>query len=112
MAGEILAALAVEWCDKPLFGIWGMIASKEPEAFITPLLSHVAALRTIAIPGEADSIDPAALAGIAGNLGDKVKSASSVAGAIHNLVGYSDTPGRILICGSLYLAGEVLRENV
>ena len=67
-AGEILAAQAVEWCDKPLFGIWGMIASKEPEAFITPLLSHMAALRTVAIPGEAASINPAALAGIAGDM--------------------------------------------
>ena len=32
--------------------------------------------------------------------------------AIDDLVGFSGTPGRILICGSLYLAGEVLRENV
>ena len=71
-AGEVLAAQAVEWCDKPLFGIWGMHSSKDPDAFITPLLSHMAALRTVAIPGEAASINPAALAGIAGRHGGNV----------------------------------------
>ena len=111
-AGEVLAAQAVEWCDKPLFGIWGMISSKDPDAFIAPLLSHMAALRTVAIPGEAASINPAALAGIAGRHGGNVQSASSLQRAIDDLVGFSGTPGRILICGSLYLAGEVLRENV
>ena len=111
-AGEVLAAQAVEWCDKPLFGIWGMHSSKEPDAFITPLLSHMAALRTVAIPGEAASINPAALADIAGRHGGNVQSASSLERAIDDLVVFSGTPGRILICGSLYLAGEVLRENV
>ena len=111
-AGAILADQALEWCDKPFFGIWGMVSSKEPDAFITPLLPHMAALRTVAIPGEAASIDPAALAGIAGKLGGKVRSASSLKRAIDDLVGLSGTPGRILICGSLYLAGEALRKNV
>ena len=111
-AGEILAAQAVEWCDKPFFGIWGMISSKEPAAFITPLLPHLAALRTVVITGEAASIDPAALADIAEKLGGKVQVASSLESAIHDLLALSGTPGRILICGSLYLAGEVLRENV
>ena len=102
----------MEWCDKPLFGIWGMISSKEPDAFITPLLSQMAALRTVAIPGEAASINPATLAGIARRHGGNVQSASSLQRAIDDLVGFSSMPGRILICGSLYLAGEVLRENV
>ena len=54
----------------------------------------------------------AALAGIAGRHGGNVQSASNLKRAIDDLVGFSGTPGRILICGSLYLAGEVLRENV
>ena len=66
----------------------------------------------MAIPGEAASIDPVALAGIAGKLGGNVQSASSLKRAIDDLVRLSGTSGRILICGSLYLAGEVLRENV
>ena len=110
-AGEILAAQATRWRDKPLFAIWGMISSKEPDAFIMPLLPHIAALRTVAIPGEGASIDPAALAGIAENLGAKVQSASSLERAIDDLMRLFGTPGRILICGSLYLAGVVLREN-
>ena len=110
-AGEILALQAAGWRDKPLFGIWGMISSKDPDAFITPFLPHMAELRTIAIPGEVSSIDPVALAGIARNHGAKVQSAPSLERAINDLLGLSGTPGRILICGSLYLAGVVLREN-
>ena len=72
----------------------------------------MAALRTVAIPGEAASISPAVLAGIAGKHGGNAQSSSSLQRAIDDLVGFSGTPGRILICGSLYLAGEVLRENV
>ena len=51
-AGEVLAAQAVEWCDKPLFGIWGMIP-RRTRTLLLRLFSHMAALRTVAIPGEA-----------------------------------------------------------
>ncbi|HIC81971.1 MAG TPA: bifunctional folylpolyglutamate synthase/dihydrofolate synthase, partial [Kiloniellaceae bacterium] len=37
--------------------------------------------------------------------------AAAVADALQAILRSADRPGRILICGSLYLAGQVLRDN-
>ena len=63
------------------------------------------------IAGEALSRDPAASAATAGLLGARAAAAGSVAAAVQAIVAAEAAPYDILICGSLYLAGEVLRDN-
>jgi len=110
-AGSVLANQAAAWNDQPLYLIAGILNSKDPTEFLTPLAAQVACLTTVPIPGEAASVEPAALAQLASDLGFTVTAKSSVAAAISALTQNSVGPARILICGSLYLAGHVLAIN-
>jgi dihydrofolate synthase/folylpolyglutamate synthase len=78
---------------------------------LTPLLPFADRLRAVAIPGDTASLDAKEVAKAATAVGfNDSFSADSVAAAIDSLVD-SRVPRRLLICGSLYLAGTVLKEN-
>lgn len=108
-AAEALAAWAtVE--GQPLDLVFGMLNTKDAEGFLHKLAGVVRRARAVAIPGDHPSLlaDDAAAAGV--RAGMAAAPAPSVAAAIDDLV--RGTPaGRLLICGSLYLAGTVLAEN-
>ena len=109
----IAAALAdlEERVSRPLVLIVGMLSTKDTEGFLRNFAGL--ARRVIAVPIHQDKAVPAAeLADIAGLVGipaltrDDVASAIAVAGKLD----LHPAP-RILITGSLYLAGEVLALN-
>ena len=108
--GEALGAVAKSWQDRPLKLVFGMLESHDAAAFLKSLAPHVAGIETVRVPGEPASRsaenarDAAREAGIA-----NVEAAPSVAEALKRAV--AGRPGRVLICGSLYLAGKVLEEN-
>ncbi|WP_404322612.1 bifunctional folylpolyglutamate synthase/dihydrofolate synthase [Azospirillum doebereinerae] len=119
-AGEVLARQAVDWsaadADKdggrPLLLIYGMLASKDPYEFLAPLAPFAHALRSVAIPGEEASLtaEESAEAGRTCGIQDSAAT-PSVAAALAGLTQVRTGPARVLICGSLYLAGSVLAEN-
>src|SRR5579863_4878103 len=109
----IAAALAdlEERVSRPLVLIVGMLASKDSAGFLKNFGGL--ARRVIAVPIHQDKAVPAAeLADIAGSVGipalarDDIESAIAVAGQLD-----LHLAPRILITGSLYLAGEVLAAN-
>ncbi len=112
--GRVIAgALAdlEERVSRPLVLIVGMLSTKDSEGFLRNFAGL--ARRVIAVPIHQDKTVPAAeLAEIAGSVGipsiarDTVESALTVAGRL-DLV---PSP-RVLVTGSLYLAGEVLAAN-
>ncbi len=85
-----------------------MLNNRDAAEFLNPLARHVASARTVAIPGEENAHDADALAMAARAAVIYAGPSSELVGAIRSLTGESDSPGRILICGSLYLAGAVL----
>ncbi|MBB3262758.1 dihydrofolate synthase/folylpolyglutamate synthase [Azospirillum sp. OGB3] len=115
-AGEVLAVQAARWAQKEperaLLLVYGMLASKEPREFLGPLAPFVTAARTVAIPGEEASLtaEDTAAATRACGIADSA-AAADVGSALEDLKGRVDGPARLLICGSLYLAGTVLAEN-
>ena len=111
-AGEVLAAVAADWGAAPLHLIFGMLDSKEPVDFLRPLVERVCHLYAVAIPGEESSLSADAVATAAKSLGIGATPADSVGAAITAILGTANLPSRILICGSLYLAGQVLANNV
>ena len=111
-AGEVLAAVAADWGAAPLHLIFGMLDSKEPVDFLRPLVERVCHLYAVAIPGEESSLSADAAATAAKSLGIGATPADSVGAAITAILGTANLPSRILICGSLYLAGQVLANNV
>jgi dihydrofolate synthase/folylpolyglutamate synthase len=111
-AGEILADWAQGQRDKPLDLVFGMLSTKSPEAFLAHVAPHVRRLRAVPIPGETAALPADAVADAARRAGlEDVAVAESVADAVAQLARDDGLPPRILICGSLYLAGQVLAEN-
>ncbi|MEI6160062.1 MAG: folylpolyglutamate synthase/dihydrofolate synthase family protein [Roseococcus sp.] len=104
-AGQALAATLQEFQDRPLHLVIGMKQGKTAEGFIAPLLPLVTSLRAVAEPGQhlAMSVEDiiAASGGVA-------KPGPDVRAALAGIMA-EEAPGRVLICGSLYLAGEVLK---
>jgi dihydrofolate synthase/folylpolyglutamate synthase len=117
-AGEVLAQQAAQWQGHdgarphPLHLIYGMLKSKKPEEFLQPLAPYITALRGVAIPNEVNSLPLADAVAAARKVGiHDTAPAIDLYQAVQNLAQIGAKPGRILICGSLYLAGHVLRQN-
>jgi dihydrofolate synthase / folylpolyglutamate synthase len=109
-AAEALAASMSQGRD-PLHLVVGMLSSKDLSGFLAPLAPIASTLRAVAVPDEAASRDPQEIVGGALQLGIPATVAPDVASAVGQIVAEETPPYRILICGSLYLAGHVLREN-
>lgn len=109
--GEVLAQVAETWRDRPLHLVMGMKESHDPAAFLRALAPHVVSLGGIAIPDEPNIHSAEALAAAARSAGIKKSAAYASAAAAVAAASAEKIPSRILICGSLYLAGRVLAEN-
>ena len=92
---------------KPLIMIWGMLNTKHPGAFIANFKGVAERVITIAIPGEANTIPADALALSANQIGIAALPATSLEKSLEQAAVLHPAP-RIIICGSLYLAGHVL----
>ena len=109
--GGAVALQAAQWRDRPLHAIFGGLNSRDPADTLRPLAPALTSLHGVAIPGEANSLSAEAVAEAAATLGLQAAAADSVAAAITAIRHTERYPARILICGSLYLAGTVLAEN-
>ncbi len=112
-AGEALADWASRIADdKPLDLVFGMLSTKTPGSFLGPLKPHVRRVVAVTIPDEPLALPAEDVAAAARARGfSDVATASSVEAAIAGLARRAAGPVRILICGSLYLAGRVLADN-
>lgn len=67
-------------------------------------------LFAVSIPGEANTLSAEGTAAIAAEVGFDARISESVNSALAHISGVSPY-ARVVICGSLYLAGQVLRRN-
>jgi dihydrofolate synthase/folylpolyglutamate synthase len=100
-----------ENASMPLYAIFGMLNSKNPEAFLRPLKGHIESIRCVAIPGEENSYKPDDLLIAAQNTGILAIKSDTVEKAALDFFACSQRPARILICGSLYLVGTILANH-
>ncbi|MEQ8355664.1 MAG: folylpolyglutamate synthase/dihydrofolate synthase family protein [Kiloniellaceae bacterium] len=110
-AGVALAETLLDWRDRPLNLIYGMLDTKVAAGYLEALAPLTKRLRSVRIPGEAASLSAEAAAGHAAAAGIDAAAAESVMAALQAILAQAKEPGRVLICGSLYLAGHVLSEN-
>ena len=110
-AGHALAAMAEQWRDRPLYLIYGMLNTKSARDFLRPLGARAASLHAVAIPGVEASLSAEEAAAEAGAAGFAAETAESVETALGAILESATGPGRVLICGSLYLSGHVLADN-
>lgn len=111
-AGMILADHIQGWCNtdaKPVHMIMGMLTRKNPVEFINPIVPYIESVTAIPVPGEESSFTPSELKARLAPLPLKaIHVSESVHDALHLLRRRHPGPKRILIAGSLYLAGHVL----
>ncbi len=110
-AGAILADMARAWGDRPLDVIIGMMNTKDPAGFIHPLAPFIRRAVALSIPGEKNTLDATATAAVLAAEGVTATVADNIGEAVSRLAEGQGERSRILICGSLYLAGRVLAAN-
>ena len=91
--------------------IFGALNNRNPQNFLQYFTNIIDTIRTIDIPGETNSLSASEIETVALGCGLKAYPAKGVSPAITDIISNSSGKRRILICGSLYLAGAVLREN-
>jgi dihydrofolate synthase / folylpolyglutamate synthase len=88
------------------------MANKDAAAFLTNFTGLTRHIIVVPIPGQDNAMAPSALAEAARTLGMRVEIAGGVEAALAGVAGLAyEVPPRILITGSLYLAGHVLDIN-
>jgi dihydrofolate synthase / folylpolyglutamate synthase len=110
----IAAALAdlEERVSRPLVLIVGMLASKDCEGFLRNFIGLARRLIAVPVPNAEKGLTAEAVADAARAIGLAATSRDNLDEALDAARKLDlDPPPRILITGSLYLAGEVLREN-
>ncbi|NIX75744.1 bifunctional folylpolyglutamate synthase/dihydrofolate synthase [Microvirga terricola] len=113
--GRVLAAAMADQSernDAPLVIIAGMLGTKDSEAFFKNFLGLAREVIAVPIAGQIAARPAEEVAAIAHSVGLTTSIQPSVESALASLHNYVwEHPPRVLICGSLYLAGEVLAAN-
>lgn len=109
-AGQALATHLRSLPKRPTFLICGMLNTKDIEGYLAPLAKVSDGLVAISIPDEANTLPADMTAEAARRVGFEARTASDVRAALSDIASQSPE-ARVLICGSLYLAGAVLREG-
>lgn len=109
-AGVALAEQARAWGDRPLHLVVGMKKSKAVADFLTPLLPHAASAWAVAEPGQHLAVAPEEIVAASGGVARVGPLVADALAALRDAPG-AGGPARVLVCGSLYLAGEVLKGD-
>ena len=109
-AAEALVATLADMPKRPTHLICGMLSTKDVTGYLAPLSEVAETLHAVAIPGETATLPAEDTASAAESVGFDAVISPSVAAALADITA-TDPTARVLICGSLYLAGAVLREN-
>ena len=109
-AGTALAEALGRLDQRPLYAICGMLNTKDVTGFMRPFAPRIRRLYGVSIPDAAATLTAEETTAAARDAGIEAVEAASVAVAIRAITAECKN-ARILICGSLYLAGDVLKEN-
>jgi len=93
----------------PLVLIMGMMNTRNPADFLAPFAGQVQAIFTLGVPGEPNAHKADTIARQARAAGFAASPKRSNVSALQAAAQVSGA--RVLICGSLYLAGDVLAKN-
>lgn len=96
--------------ERPTYMICGMLNTKDIAGYLAPFVGCVDELVAVSIPGEANTLPARDTAAAASRVGLSAAEAETVQDALARIT-EKEPYARVLICGSLYLAGAILREN-
>ena len=94
------------WADRPVHLIVGMKKAKDTREFLAPLLPLAASVWAVSEPGQYSALPVEAIVEASDG---RARPGPTVEDALRALP--AGPPARVLICGSLYLAGEILKAD-
>ena len=104
-AGAMLADhFDTAWAGRPVYLLAGMKQGKNVGAFLRPLIPRAAGVWAVREPGQHLALSVEDVVAASGGV---AMPGPDIRGALRQVAAL--TPGRVLICGSLYLAGEALK---
>jgi dihydrofolate synthase/folylpolyglutamate synthase len=106
-AGVVLADHLQGWSDRPAHLIVGMKVAKDSAEFLRPLLPMVSTVWAVREPDQHSALPVEAIVAASGGV---ARPGPRVVDALQ-AIPRTGAPARVLICGSLYLAGEVLKAD-
>ena len=113
--GKVLAAAMADFEERqprPLVMIVGMLGTKDSAGFLGPFGGLAEMVFTVPMPSQTAARSAAEVASIARAAGLSATPCDSIEAALSAVAAQAwSQPPRVLICGSLYLAGEVLAAN-
>jgi dihydrofolate synthase/folylpolyglutamate synthase len=107
-AGVVLGAHIAGWRDRPVHLLVGMKQAKDSAEFLRPLVPLATTLWAVAEPAQHSALPVEAIVAASGGV---ARPGPLVTDALRRLP-REGAPARVLICGSLYLAGEVLKLDI
>ncbi|MFK7941636.1 MAG: folylpolyglutamate synthase/dihydrofolate synthase family protein [Paracoccaceae bacterium] len=113
-AGEALAAMLDEWHardPRPVHLITGMLETKSAADYLRPLAPRTTQIHCMTIPDTPASFPGARLMDIARAEGARAREVVDLADTLGHIALSASHPCRVVICGSLYLAGHALALN-
>jgi dihydrofolate synthase/folylpolyglutamate synthase len=113
--GIALGRMASDWGKEPaplpLYLVFAMQTTKDASGFLRPLARYALAARAVPFPEGHAAYTPVEACAKAAEVGLDCVPANDIGAALEDLLATQPAPMRILICGSLYLAGAVLARN-
>jgi len=110
-AGAAIKESLSRLTERPTYAICGMLNTKDISGYLTPLkAAGIKALHGVSIPGEAATLSAQETVEAAKGVGLSAFAQPNLEAALRAILEV-EPYARVLICGSLYLAGHVLREN-
>ncbi|MBF0859187.1 bifunctional folylpolyglutamate synthase/dihydrofolate synthase [Gluconobacter sp. LMG 31484] len=107
-AGQVLGTVLDGWKDRPVYVIAGVKQTKDASGFLKPIVERAASVQAVAEPGQHLAMPVEEIITASGG---RAIAGPTVREALERLVAEGGAPARVLICGSLYLAGVVLAED-
>lgn len=104
-AGIVLGEHLANWHDRSIHLIVGMKDTKDAVGFLRPLLPHATTLWAVAEPEQHSALPVEAIVAASGGMAQPGPRVMDALRAVPR----DGRPARVLICGTLYLAGEVLK---
>ena len=111
-ASNILKKMIQRWKEEDIFLIIGMMKGKDPTAFIKKLIKNISGIYLLPIP-EHQYIQPYEIKNeLKKNINKNINICCSlnIKEAL-NSIKNTYSSGKMIICGSLYLAGEILKAD-
>jgi dihydrofolate synthase/folylpolyglutamate synthase len=107
-AGVVLAEHLQGWRDRPIHLVVGMKQAKDSAEFLRPLLKLAATVWAVQEPDQHAALPVEAIIEASGGV---ARAGPLVSDALRDIP-HGHGPARVLICGSLYLAGEILKLDL